>query len=388
MRPVLFEIPLFNGIPVHAYGFFIMLGFVVGSWIAAKRGPKVGVPADFVLDLALWVMIFGIVGSRVFYVIQYRADYNWAIFDLGDGGMSILGGVLGWVLPLAWMQWKKGDPSRPKRGLVAVLVRTLAACLVLGTVFARAFYLLPRLRVDPPVPDVLQGFFKRLAYRITSLHDSMYDYGVFRIDRGGIVFYGGLFGAVLVAFWYIRRHKQSILAISDLFIPEVALGYASARIGCFLNGCCFGHPVRDAHWWTVTYPGPSAELLSGSPAWEEQFKQGRIHHSAHETLPVHPSQIYAFFAALAIFFILSWLWKRNKVKGAVLGWFGILYSVYRFLNEMTRGDEAHIYFGMSISQFISVCMFAASVVLLAVLYSRAKRAAAPAPPVSTVSDRR
>lgn len=371
MRPVLFEIPLFNGIPVHAYGFFIMLGFVVGSWIAAKRGPKVGVPAEFVLDLSLWVMICGILGSRVFYVWQYRQLYDWSIFDLGDGGFNFWAGALGWIAPLAWMQARRGDPKRPKRGLLATLLRTLFACFFWGVLLGRGVYLWQQ-RANP-----------------------RYDYGVFMIQHGGIVFYGGLFGAVAVAFWYIHKYKQSILVVSDLFIPLVSLGYASARIGCFLNGCCFGRPMKDPHWWAVRYPGPSADLISGSPAWEEEFKQGLIHHSARESLPVHPSQIYAFFAALAIYFVLSALWKRNKVNGAVLGWFGILYSIYRFLNEMTRGDEDHVWpswlpptYQVSISQYISVWMFAASVVLLAVLHSRAKRASVPAAPVAAVSDRR
>lgn len=361
MRPVLFEIPLgFRDIPVHSYGFFIMLGFVVGSWIAARRSPQVGVKPEFTLDLALYVMIAGIVGSRVFYVAQYHSDYDWRVFDVTDGNLTWWAGVIGWLVPLAWYQWKSRDPQGPRQGLLAALLRTLLGCIVVGVVCARVVWLIQH-RMDPP----------------------RYDYGVFKIWNGGIVFYGGLFGAVAAAFWYIRRHRQSIALISDLFIPEVALGYAFARVGCFLNGCCFGHPTAVP--WAVTYPGPSAALPGGSPAWEAQFQAKVIDHAAQVTQPVHPSQLYAVVAAVAIFFFLSWIWKTNKVPGRVLAWFCIVYSLYRFLVEITRGDEAHDWLGLSISQFISVCMFAAGLVYLIVL----SRRPAPAPqPIAAVSDRR
>lgn len=360
MRPVLFEIPLgFKDIPVHAYGFFIMLGFVVGSWIAARRAPKADVSPEFTLDLSLWVMIAGIVGSRVFYVAQYHSEFDWRIFDVSAGGMNFWMGVFGWILPLAWFQWRSRDPKRPKQGLLSALLWTLFACFVVGLLFARGAYLIEH-RMDP-----------------------RFDYGVFKIWNGGIVFYGGLFGAVAVAFWYILRHRQSIAVISDLFIPEVALGYAFARVGCFLNGCCFGHPTTLP--WAITYPGPSEALRSGSPAWEAQVKEGIIAQTAEVSKAVHPSQLYATAAAVGIFFLLSRIWRTNKVPGRVLAWFLLVYPIYRFLAELTRGDEAHDWFGLTISQFISVCMFAVGLVYLYIL----SRRPAPAPePIAAVSDRR
>lgn len=355
MRPVLFEIPLpWVTIPIHAYGFFIMLGFVVGSWVASRRGPRVGIPSEFVLDLSLWVMVAGIVGSRLFYVAQYHREYSWRIFDLTDGGMDVWGGVIGWLLPLAWLLWRNRDATRRKHGLASSLLRTLAACFFCGLVLARGVFLF-QARKDS--------------------RGALYDYGVLKIWNGGIVFYGGLAAAVLVAFWYIHRHRQSILAVSDLFIPEVALGYAFARIGCFLNGCCFGRPTEVP--WAIRYPGPQPGALSGSPAWEEQLRQKAIEPMAQHSLPVHPSQIYAAIAAVAIFLVLSWVWQRNRVTGKVLAWFGLVYPVYRFLVETTRGDEAHVYLGMTISQFISVCMFAVSAAWMAFVVRKGTPAGAP-----------
>lgn len=365
MRPVLFEIPLgfigLRNIPVHAYGFFIMLGFVVGSWIAARRSPKVGVKPEFTLDLALYVMIAAIVGSRVFYVAQYHDQFAWApfwrIFDVTDGGLDFRAVVAGWLMPLGWYAWRSRDPRRPKRGLFAALLPTLIGCFVVALVLGRAAYLFQH-RGDP-----------------------RFDYGPFRIDQGGIVFYGGLFGAVLVAYLLIWWNKQSIPVISDLFIPEVALGYAFTRVGCFLNGCCWGRPSDLP--WSVTYPGPPGPTQPGSPAWEAQLHAGLISSSAAHALPVHPSQLYAALAALGIFFFLSWIWKTNKVPGRVLAWFMLVYPVYRFLAEMTRGDEKHDWFGMTISQFFSVCVFVVGLIYMAILARRS----APQPAVAAV-DRR
>lgn len=365
MRPVLFEIPLgFRDVPVHAYGFFIMLGFVVGSWIAARRAPRVGVSPEFTLDLSLWVMIAGIVGSRVFYVAQYHQTYSWGIFDITDGNLNFGAGVLGWLLPLAWYQWKSRDPGRPRRGLLGSLLGTVFACFVCGVVLARAAYLLQH------------------RARIGQLY-GLDPFGVFKIWNGGIVFYGGLFGAVATAFWYIRRHKQSIAVVSDLFIPQVALGYAFARVGCFLNGCCFGKPTDLP--WGVTYPGPTATIPSGSPAWQAQVDARIIDRLADVTKQVHPSQLYAVVCAVAIFFILSAIWRTNKVPGRVLAWFCLLYPVYRFLVEMTRGDEAHDWFGLSISQFISIPVFAAGGLYLWIL---TRPVTQPSPSVAAVPDRR
>ena len=352
-----------RSLPVHAYGFFIMLGFVVGSWIAAKRSPRVGVTPEFTLDLSLWVMLAGIIGSRVFYVAQYRDTFVWApfwnVFDVTDGGLKPWGVVIGWLLPLAWYAWRSRDPQRPKQGLLGALLKTLLACFAFGIVIGRTVFLIQQ-RGNPD-----------------------YSYAPFRIDQGGIVFYGGLFGAVAVAFWYIRRHKQSIAVISDLFIPEVALGYGFTRIGCFLNGCCWGHPTDLP--WAIRYPGPPEPMQAGSPAFEDQLRLKLIDDTAKVSLPVHPSQLYAVAAGVAIFFLLSRIWKTNKVPGRVLAWFLLTYPIYRFLAEMTRGDEAHDWFGLTISQFISVCMFVAGIVYLAVL----SRRPAPTPqPIAAVSDRR
>jgi phosphatidylglycerol:prolipoprotein diacylglycerol transferase len=75
------------------------------------------------------------------------------------------------------------------------------------------------------------------------------------VTQGGLVVYGSLIGAALGGLWFLRRHALPVLAIADLMAPSLALGLAVGRIGCLLNGCCYGG-LCDASW-SVTFPDMS-----------------------------------------------------------------------------------------------------------------------------------
>ncbi len=88
------------------------------------------------------------------------------------------------------------------------------------------------------------------------------------ITQGGLVVYGALIGGMLAAVIFCVRHALPILAISDLIAPSMALGLCIGRLGCLMNGCCFGDPCA---WpWGVTFP-------AGSPPYEFQQSQGLGH---------------------------------------------------------------------------------------------------------------
>ncbi len=63
---------------------------------------------------------------------------------------------------------------------------------------------------------------------------------IFMLAHGGLIWYGGLAGAMVCGCLFIIKKKQSILKIFDLFIPYIALAQCIGRIGCFFNGCCYG----------------------------------------------------------------------------------------------------------------------------------------------------
>jgi phosphatidylglycerol:prolipoprotein diacylglycerol transferase len=135
----------------------------------------------------------------------------------------------------------------------------------------------------------------------------------YRLDQGGMSFHGGLLFAIAATIVYARVAKIRTLAIGDAAAPSVALGYAFARIGCFLNGCCSGAPA--ALPWAVRFD---------------------VLHSGHIGPPSHPTQLYASLAALLIFGLLLLLKPRVKERGDLFILLLALYCVYRFANEFLR----------------------------------------------------
>jgi hypothetical protein len=94
---------------------------------------------------------------------------------------------------------------------------------------------------------------------------------VLAIWEGGLVFYGGFIGSVLVAWLYMRRHGMNFLAHADTLIPSVALGHFFGRLGCFGAGCCWGD-VAHVHWpWMVHFAG-----VAGLPDLRRTGHAGRL----------------------------------------------------------------------------------------------------------------
>ncbi|MCD4728232.1 MAG: prolipoprotein diacylglyceryl transferase, partial [Pirellulales bacterium] len=92
--------------------------------------------------------------------------------------------------------------------------------------------------------------------------------GVINIAQGGLVVYGSLFGGLTGLLLFVRKHQLPLLAVCDLIAPSMMLGLAVGRIGCLLNGCCFGGECDRA--WAVTFP-PNA------PPYIAQVERGRMY---------------------------------------------------------------------------------------------------------------
>lgn len=137
---------------------------------------------------------------------------------------------------------------------------------------------------------------------------------VFKIWTGGISIHGALVGGVLTVWWYCRRHKLPFLAFTDICAPAFAIGYAVGRIGCFLNGCCYGHACNLP--------------------WAVQFRAEDQHGLV--TAPSHPTQIYATLMSLAIFVAVNRMLRRPHRDGVVFLSYLALYCVYRFIDEYFR----------------------------------------------------
>lgn len=158
----------------------------------------------------------------------------------------------------------------------------------------------------------------------------------FAFQQGGLVYYGGLFGAMMVVVFYAGWRRCSFWKLADAIAPSVALGYAITRFGCFMNGCCWGR-ASDLPW-AVHYPAQ---------------------HPTHGDA-VHPVQLYGLLLNLMLYAELEWLYRRKKFDGQVFGWYLAVYAVLRFAAEMFRGDQARYLGGLiSVAQMVCVGLLAA-----------------------------
>ena len=159
--------------------------------------------------------------------------------------------------------------------------------------------------------------------------------------QAGGVFSGGLIGAFVAAFYYVRKHHMPALATCDAFSPGLALGHAIGRVGCFAAGCCWGKPTT--HIWGVTFTNPLAQAIVGTPLG----------------VPLEPTQLFESVVELANFFLLMWMFKRKSFDGQVFGAYLFLYGMARFFLEFIRDDPGRgSVFGGIITgtQFISILL--------------------------------
>ena len=163
--------------------------------------------------------------------------------------------------------------------------------------------------------------------------------------RGGIVYYGSIVGGVAGFFVYRWFYPFPLRPYLDVIAPSLALGTFFGRIGCFLNGCCYGD--RCSLPWAIAFP-------HGSPPWLHQFKDGLVSKGATAALPVHPTQHYSAFDALVLLIVLTAYYPLRRRDGEVMGLLMITYPITRFIIEYLRNDEPAFFIGMTISQTISV----------------------------------
>lgn len=229
--------------------------------------------------------------------------------------------------------------------LMVGLFRTTRAARRIGTID-------PQLVVDVALYAVLGGIvMAHIASIILELPSYIHDpsqicklwSGMFSAGGGlrGLSFHGGLIGAIGVVFLYSKRHKIKFLDLADLMTPALALGYGITRIGCFLNGCCYGVPT-SLPWGVRFQPDPLSNVM---------------------TEPSHPTQLYATGISVILFFILVGIEKRRRYSGQVFVSYIAMYSVYRFLIEiLRRGVTAEVSFaGLTQGQWASIVMFAMAI---------------------------
>ncbi len=161
---------------------------------------------------------------------------------------------------------------------------------------------------------------------------------MFSIQEGGLVWYGGFIFALITGFIYATTRKLPALRLVDFFAPFTALAHAIGRIGCFLNGCCFGRFTESR--LGVLFPEEVSRRL--------------------------PVQIYeSAFLFLLSGFLFSLSRKAHR-DGEIFLTYAVFYSAGRFVLEFLRGDQLLIY-SLTIPQWWSLFLFIASFLILILL---------------------
>ncbi|HUY93283.1 MAG TPA: prolipoprotein diacylglyceryl transferase family protein [Pirellulales bacterium] len=358
------------GLPIRGYGTMLLLGVISGVWLATYRARRLGLDPEIIISLAFWLFLAGIVGARLFYIIEYWSDYQ---------------------RPTAWETFKE----------------------------------------------------------------------VINFTKGGLVVFGSAIGAGLALIVFVRKYRLPGLALADLIAPSLMLGQALGRVGCFLNGCCYGgvcdlpwkvqfpfdsppyvEQVREhrlyLHGLELDYSHPDsppviAAVEPDSPAAEAGLEPGqrivkiknlrkgtsvappttdeafrallkidgagarfdvvtagdpapkRVTLATPElSLPVHPAQLYSAVDALLLCLFLLAYYPYRRRDGEVFALLATIHPIARFLQEIIRVDEKAVFHTeLSISQNLSLLMLAGAIGLWIYLLSRPRglvwpRPAAPA----------
>ncbi|MBR1871212.1 MAG: prolipoprotein diacylglyceryl transferase [Kiritimatiellae bacterium] len=256
---------------------------------------------------------------------------DFGVFHLKTyGAMMALGFIAAWQM-CAWLCKRDG---RNVEALSNLLILMMAG----GIVGARIAYVIEHWQTE---------FAGNLAE-------------IVRIDKGGLMFYGGLIADAILFCGWCAAKKENPLDMGDLVCTVLPLGHAFGRVGCFFYGCCYGKVSANA--CAVRFPRLS-------PAWYEHYNQGLVGYNAGESLPVLPTQLFEAAAMLVLFAVLLAVYlkvRKRFAKGFVAGTYLVLYAAWRCVNEVLRGDPRATVGGiLTIGQTISLAMAAIGLALVA-----------------------
>jgi phosphatidylglycerol:prolipoprotein diacylglycerol transferase len=199
----------------------------------------------------------------------------------------------------------------------------------------------------------------RTFYVIQFSH-KVHGWDVVKIWKGGQVLYGGLILSVPVGIAYAKHFELDLAKLADVLAPAIPLGVGIGRIGCFLEGCCYGTHAEHVPW-AVAFPKlySAKHGIIGAPAFVNHLEHGLVESSMTQSLPVHLTQLYASVVNWTIAGIILLLGRYKLFRGRLIWVFLMLYAFGRFNLEFFRGDNESVLLGMTISQVVGVLVLAA-----------------------------
>lgn len=234
MHPVLIS---FGRLNVYSWGFMLAVAVIIAIFGLRKMFKEEGYDPDSVIDLVIILVVAGVLGSRVAYIVLYQwqefITNPWAVLSFANGGFS------------------------------------------------------------------------------------------------GLVWYGAFLLTVPLFIWFVKRRGYQMWNVLDMLAPFVALGYAIVRIGCFLNGCCYGEITHSA--LGVVFP-------------------------AVDGLARYPTQLFSSGLNFILFIGLIYYYPRRTFSGQIFILYLMGYSIYRFIVEYYR--DSLINFGpFTMGQVVTLGLF-------------------------------
>jgi phosphatidylglycerol:prolipoprotein diacylglycerol transferase len=231
MYPEICKIGLFT---IYSYGLMLLLAFGAGSLLAGIQAKRENINPDLIFNFAFISFISGIIGARIFYIVENSGYY-----------------------------------------------------------------------IKNPLEMVM-------------------------LQHGGLSWFGGLIAGIIAGVAYLKNKNLPIYKVLDLIAPFLALAQAIGRVGCLLNGCCYGKVSKFGIYFPV-----------------------------HEAVLI-PTQIYSSLALIFIFIFLRLLQDRPHRGGQIVFTYLLLYSLKRFFIEFWRADNGIVWCGLTLFQLLSIAVFCLS----------------------------
>ncbi len=189
--------------------------------------------------------------------------------------------------------------------------------------------------------------------------------------KGGLAFYGAVVFGMAAVVIYLMIKEKPIARYLDLFTLPIALGLVIGRIGCFLNGCCFGKVSADSFAVTFLKNGLSAK---------KQFTDTMLASLRETPYPVIATQLIEAALGFCLFLALFFTRRRITKPGTLMGLWLVGYAALRTVIEIFRDDDRGLFFNgmLSTSQIIAFCTLVVGVLLI-VLPSEPEHASTASP---------
>ena len=178
------------------------------------------------------------------------------------------------------------------------------------------------------------------------------------VFNGGLAFYGAVIFGFLTVIIFFSMHKVKVLPYADAFGYSLALGAAFGRVGCYLNGCCFGE---------ISASPLAQRFIPWGLSAKNQLARDIVSTLGSQPYPVFPSQVVSAVSNFLIFLVLYLIIRpRHKKAGVPLGSWFMMYSVFRFFIEFFRADARGLFFNglLSSSQLIAITVFIVGLLLV------------------------